>query len=355
MRVHADDPTGGPGPGGSPGPTAATVTPPATPTARPTDRGDGGSGDLTVQVSRNPAVAGEPVGLRVVRRGGGLTAASWSLGDGSDLLAGLSVQHIWARSGSYSITVSARTGTGATLFRTVRLRVVDTAGPTTTPTGPTGPGTTSSSTTTTTTTRADPEPVAALGLSSASTRVGTAVTADATGSSDDGGDLSYEIDWGDGETSTPADGTASHTYTRTCACTVELTVTDAAGQTGTDSASLDVEEPAVFAEGRLEIDQTWTADLDPGSGRDIWFEAQTETERYLTTLGGASGAVVGGSDYNTCLDASLSAGRISMDDLSVGSRVCVLTGAGRYAVVTVVTMPGPSPGVLVLDYRTWTG
>lgn len=128
-----------------------------------------------------------------------------------------------------------------------------------------------------------------------------------------------------------------------------------------DAEPVDSDPPLVtHSTGPLEIPQTWTADLDEGvvgagSDADIWFEAVTATERYVTPQNGASVAVVGISSVGRdgCAAAPLSTARIDIDDLPVGTYVCVQTNLGRYSQFRVNAPMGPSPGTLVLGYTTW--
>jgi hypothetical protein len=112
--------------------------------------------------------------------------------------------------------------------------------------------------------------------------------------------------------------------------------------------------PSVFtvhAQGVLAIPQTNLVDLDRGvlappmSDVDLWFEAVTWTERYLSAVNGATMAVVGTSPPGRagCASAALHAGRVSIDTLTVGVYACVRTNQGRYAQVRIEQMPGPQP------------
>jgi hypothetical protein len=82
-------------------------------------------------------------------------------------------------------------------------------------------------------------PVANAGQSREAT-VGSAVTLDASGSTDNVGIASYEWDFGDGATATGA--TATHTYTKPGTYTVTLTVRDAVGNTDTRQITVTVRE-----------------------------------------------------------------------------------------------------------------
>ena len=118
--------------------------------------------------------------------------------------------------------------------------------------------------------------------------------------------------------------------------------------------------PTTHSTGLLEIAQTWAADLDegavPGDGNaDIWFEAQTAAQRYVTPRNDAKIVVVGTSSvgYDGCRSAALSTNRIHVNHLPVGTYVCVLTNEGRYSQFRVNAPIGASPGKLKIGYTTW--
>jgi hypothetical protein len=118
--------------------------------------------------------------------------------------------------------------------------------------------------------------------------------------------------------------------------------------------------PATHSTGSLKIPQTWSADLDEGvigagAQADIWFQAVTATERYVTPRNGAEIAVVGTSSVGLsgCWSARLSTASIPMDSLPPGTYVCVRTNERRYCQFRVNDKVGPSPGTLVIGYTTW--
>ena len=118
--------------------------------------------------------------------------------------------------------------------------------------------------------------------------------------------------------------------------------------------------PKTHSTGPLTISQTWTADLDEGevgagTDSDIWFEAETATERYITPINGATIAKVGTTSVGLggCLEAPLSSSRININDLPEGTYVCVRTNLGRYSQFRVNEPVGPSPGTLNIGYTTW--
>ncbi len=111
--------------------------------------------------------------------------------------------------------------------------------------------------------------------------------------------------------------------------------------------------------GSLSVPQTWTVDLDEGKvgprqEADIWFEAVTATERYLTPQNGSLIAIVRQKVApEICAKAPLSAARIPIRDLSQSTYVCVRTSQGHYAAFRVNEAAGPSPGTLKISYVTW--
>jgi hypothetical protein len=118
--------------------------------------------------------------------------------------------------------------------------------------------------------------------------------------------------------------------------------------------------PVAHATGSLVIEQTFQADLDEGAvgsnpDADIWFEAQTATERYVTPLNGASIAVMGATSVgpDDCAESALSSQRVHVDRLEEGTYVCVRTNQGRYARFRISAPIGSSPGTLSIDYTTW--
>ncbi len=89
---------------------------------------------------------------------------------------------------------------------------------------------------------------------------------------------------------------------------------------------------------------------------DIWFEAVTATERYVAAWSGAVIANAGSRSVgrDDCAAMALSPTRIPIDDLPVGTYVCVRTNEGRYSQFRVDAPVGPSAGRLRISYTTWT-
>jgi len=129
--------------------------------------------------------------------------------------------------------------------------------------------------------------------------------------------------------------------------------------TGDINMSESTPTPKTHSTGPLTISQTWTADLDEGevgagTDSDIWFEAETATERYITPMNGATIAKVGTTSVGLdgCRKAPLSSSRININDLPEGTYVCVRTNLGRYSQFRVNAPVGPSPGTLNIGYTT---
>nr|NIR37908.1 PKD domain-containing protein [Actinomycetota bacterium] len=181
--------------------------------------------------------------------GGGLTYR-WSFGDGGTG-EGATVDHTYARDGDYEVV----------------LVVTDTSGLAS------APDTTAASI-------ANVSPTVDAG-SDRSGEVGQSITLGGS-FSDPGPDApwNWTVDWGDGATSTgskDAEGSiqASHTYSAAGDYTVELTVVDSDGGTGTDAALVTQTEPAsepVSSPGDLRVfpgAQGTGTDTPAGRGGDV--------------------------------------------------------------------------------------
>jgi hypothetical protein len=112
--------------------------------------------------------------------------------------------------------------------------------------------------------------------------------------------------------------------------------------------------------GTLAIRQTFRADLDSGqigvsSGDDVWFAADTATERFLQPTNGAALAAMGTTapGLSACTSATLGAQRLPVGRLQAGVFLCVRTNEGRFSQLKVVQPAGASPGILTVEYVTW--
>lgn len=142
--------------------------------------------------------------------------------------------------------------------------------------------------------------------------------------------------------------------------TYNLVAHGSLGRTATASVIVTVNPPVTHSTGPLSIPQTFSADLDEGAvvgdpARDIWFEAVTATERYVTPKNSSTIAIVGTGSVGRygCATASLSGSRINVNDLPVGTYACIRTNLGRYSQFRVNAPIGPSPGTLTIGYTTW--
>jgi PKD repeat protein len=91
--------------------------------------------------------------------------------------------------------------------------------------------------------------------------MGLSITADASGSSDVNDDpLSYDYDWGDGQTTANVGATATHTYATDGTYTVTVTVTDTHGASDTASTTVAVSADPIADLTTSVSDKTVSAD-----------------------------------------------------------------------------------------------
>ena len=116
-----------------------------------------------------------------------------------------------------------------------------------------------------------------------------------------------------------------------------------------------LERPDLWG-GLIDLPQTWNANLDNGAvgggGVDIWYEAVTNVEKYLTPKGGAQLALGDGSNrgYAGCVDEDFSTDRIALEDMPVGTYVCAKTDQGRISQFRINGFAGTT---MKLGYTTW--
>lgn len=115
----------------------------------------------------------------------------------------------------------------------------------------------------------------------------------------------------------------------------------------------------LYRSGSLSIKQTYMADLDRGrvtsdSTADIWFQAKTAKDRYITPRNGAQIALAGKRAQGRagCARMRLSNRRVSLRHATPGNYLCVRTNAGRYSEIRINSI-GRSPGKLNIKYHTW--
>lgn len=114
--------------------------------------------------------------------------------------------------------------------------------------------------------------------------------------------------------------------------------------------------PETFSTGPIDLQQTFTANLDNGmvggGGVDIWYQAVTEMEKYITPQNGATIAVGDGSNrgYEGCSAESFSGDNVPLADIPPGTYVCVKTNQGRISQFRVNGFMGT---IMKLGYTTW--
>lgn len=116
------------------------------------------------------------------------------------------------------------------------------------------------------------------------------------------------------------------------------------------------ETPVTFSTGPIDLQQTFTANLDNGTvgggGVDIWYQAVSAVEKYITPRNGATIAVGDGSNrgYAGCAAESFSGDNVPLADIPVGTYVCVKTNQGRISQFRVNGFMGTT---MKLGYTTW--
>lgn len=117
--------------------------------------------------------------------------------------------------------------------------------------------------------------------------------------------------------------------------------------------------PRTYSTKALNIPQTWAADLDQGSvgggGEDIWFQARTATQLFITPRNGAQVSISGSRNrgYNGCRSAAWTNQSLRLADVPVGTYVCVKTNQGRISEFRMNQISGGSPKTLRIGYTTW--
>ena len=186
------------------------------------DDGDTATDTVTTAVTNNSAPTAFPsvesstteAGVELAFDGSGssdpdgsITSYEWDFGDGSTA-TGTYTTHAYSSPGEYTATLTVTDDDGATASSTVTITVDENDAPT-----------------------------ASASASNTSPDTGDSVEFDASGSSDpDGSIVSYEWDFGDGNTATGQQ--VSHTYDTQGEYTVTLTVTDDDGATATDTITM---------------------------------------------------------------------------------------------------------------------
>lgn len=110
----------------------------------------------------------------------------------------------------------------------------------------------------------------------------------------------------------------------------------------------------------LVINQTFLFDIDQGSignspGADVWFEAQTATQLFLTPRNGALLAVGDRSNrgYDGCASENYSNNKVPLGVVPPGSYICALTSDGNVSQIRINGITPGSPKKLTIGYTTW--
>lgn len=112
--------------------------------------------------------------------------------------------------------------------------------------------------------------------------------------------------------------------------------------------------------GSFLAQQTFLFDLDVGAlalrerGADVWFQAVTSSEMYLTPVNGSEIALGDGTDrgFGGCQTARFTSERVDLSQ-AVGRFVCARTSDGRLSQFQVASLSGTSPRSLTIHYTTW--
>ena len=114
--------------------------------------------------------------------------------------------------------------------------------------------------------------------------------------------------------------------------------------------------PVTYSTSLLDIPQTYEADLDNATvgapGADLWFEAVTNVERYITPVNGARLALGDGTNrgFAGCSAAAFSPNRVPIGLMTPGTYVCLKTNEGRISQFRVNGFAGTT---LKIGYTTW--
>ena len=206
---------------------SASVTDGTSPTL---DLGTGPTVDEDVSTSYSPTSVGDNVGIG---------SYSWDFGDGTTA-SGSNPSHTYADPGDYTVTLTVTDLAGNEATDTMTVSVTDLTAP-----------------------AADAGANRTVGL-------GTTVDFDGSGTTDNSGSVaSYAWDFGDGNASTGE--TASNTYGTKGTYTVTLDATDAADNTGTDTATITVQDetdPVARPGPQRTVDEDTAVSFDGSASTD---------------------------------------------------------------------------------------
>jgi hypothetical protein len=117
--------------------------------------------------------------------------------------------------------------------------------------------------------------------------------------------------------------------------------------------------PVTYSTGPAVVPQTYQVNFDNGNvggaGADLWFQAVTHAEKYLTPINGASIAVGDRSNRGRdgCRVASFTTARVPLAAVPVGSYICMKTNQGRISQFRLNGITGLAVKNLEMGYTTW--
>ena len=118
----------------------------------------------------------------------------------------------------------------------------------------------------------------------------------------------------------------------------------------------------VLSQKTVVIESSVTVDLEDGvimaslANEDIWYEAISSTESYLTPRNGSKVATYGSTSpgYAGCSAAPLAAARIPIPSLSAGVYLCARTRNLHYGQLRLDQVPTPGVlGPITVTYTIW--
>jgi hypothetical protein len=117
--------------------------------------------------------------------------------------------------------------------------------------------------------------------------------------------------------------------------------------------------PGTHRTGPIQLRQTFTVDFDAGrtaagSASDLWFQAVTARELYLTPINGATMWVGNRSNrnYAGCVNGIFTNTRVPLADVPVGSYVCMKTNQDRISQFRVNSISAGSPKQIQPGFTT---
>jgi len=117
--------------------------------------------------------------------------------------------------------------------------------------------------------------------------------------------------------------------------------------------------PGILRRGNLTVRQTYLADLDTvnerSAGADMWFQAKTATQLFITPRNGATVRRWGTSKptYNQCRSVGKSTASVPLSSLSPNTWLCFKTAQGRISLVRYRGISSSYPHNLFLYVETY--